>query len=139
MSSFPILSSIIFLPLFGALISMLVKGPDKDVSKNIRDLALWISIVELGLVALLCYQFNFSNGDFQNIEKKILLSKFGISYFLGVDSLSIVFILLTSLLFPICIYYTKFSIRVYSLFFSFGSTRNGSFFLLRYSIILCFL
>ena len=111
MNSFPILSSIIILPLFGALISMLIKGSEKDVSKNVRDLALWISIVELGLVALLCYQFDFSNSDFQNIEKKILLSKFGISYFLGVDSLSLVFILLTSLLFPICIYYTKFSIR----------------------------
>ena len=111
MNSFPILSSIIILPLFGALISMLIKGSEKDVSKNVRDLALWISIVELGLVALLCYQFDFSNSDFQNIEKKILLSKFGISYFLGVDSLSLVFILLTSLLFPICIYYTKLSIR----------------------------
>ena len=111
MNSFPILSSIIILPLFGALISMLVKGSEKDVSKNVRDLALWISIVEFGLVALLCYQFDFSNGDFQNIEKKILLSKFGISYFLGVDSLSLVFILLTSSLFPICIYYTKLSIR----------------------------
>ena len=111
MNSFPILSSIIILPLFGALISMLVKGSEKDVSKNVRDLALWISIVELGLVALLCYQFDFGNSDFQNIEKKILLSKFGISYFLGVDSLSLVFILLTSLLFPICIYYTKLSIK----------------------------
>mgnify|MGYP001204785855 FL=1 len=111
MNSFPILSSIIILPLFGALISMLIKGSEKDVSKNARDLALWISIVELGLVALLCYQFDYSNNNFQNIEKKILLSKFGISYFLGVDTLSLVFILLTSLLFPICIYYTKFSIR----------------------------
>ena len=111
MNSFPILSAIIILPLFGALISMLIKGSEKDVSKNVRDLALWISIVELGLVVLLCYQFDFSSSDFQNIEKKILLSKFGISYFLGVDSLSLVFILLTSLLFPICIYYTKFSIR----------------------------
>ena len=90
---------------------MLVKGSEKDVSKNVRDLALWISIVELGLVTLLCYQFDFGNSDFQNIEKKILLSKFGISYFLGVDSLSLVFILLTSLLFPICIYYTKLSIK----------------------------
>ena len=111
MNSFPILSAIIILPLFGALISMLIKGSEKDVSKNVRDLALWISIVELGLVTLLCYQFDLSNSDFQNIEKKILLSKFGISYFLGVDTLSLVFILLTSLLFPICIYYTKFSIR----------------------------
>ena len=92
MNSFPILSAIIILPIFGALISMLVKGSDKDVSRNVRDLALWISIVELGLVALLCYQFDVNNNNFQNIEKKILLSKFGISYYLGVDALSLVFI-----------------------------------------------
>ncbi|MAH88546.1 MAG: NADH-quinone oxidoreductase subunit M [Pelagibacterales bacterium] len=111
MNSFPILSSIIILPLFGALISMLVKGNDKDVARNVRDLALWISIVELVLVILLCYQFDFNNNNFQNIEKKVLLSKFDISYFLGVDALSLVFILLTSILFPICIFYTKFSIK----------------------------
>ena len=111
MNSFPILSSIIILPLFGALISMLIKGTDRDISKNVRDLALWISIVELGLVGLLCYQFDYGSSGFQNIEKKILLSKFGISYFLGIDALSLVFILLTAILFPICIYYTKLSIR----------------------------
>ena len=90
---------------------MLVKGNEKDVAKNVRDLALWISIVELGLVGLLCYQFDLSNSDFQNVEKKILLSKFGISYFLGVDALSLVFMLLTAILFPLCIYYTKLSIK----------------------------
>ena len=52
---------------------MLVKGTEKDISKNVRDLALWISIVELGLVALLCYQFDFSNSDFQNVEKKNII------------------------------------------------------------------
>ena len=111
MNTFPILSSIIILPLFGAIISMLVKGNNKDISKNVRDLALWISLVELILVILLCYQFDLTNNDFQNVEKRILLSKFGISYYLGVDAISLVFILLSSFLFPICIYYTKFSIK----------------------------
>jgi len=37
LNSFPILSSIIILPLFGALVSMLVKGSEKDVSKNTID------------------------------------------------------------------------------------------------------
>ena len=72
MNSFPILSSIIILPLFGALISMLIKGSEKDVSKNVRDLALWISIVELGLVALLCYQFDLSNSNFQSNSNEYL-------------------------------------------------------------------
>ena len=37
LNSFPILSSIVILPIFGALISMLIKGSDKDVSKNVID------------------------------------------------------------------------------------------------------
>ena len=115
MNSFPILSSIIILPLFGALVAMLVKGSDKEISKNLRDLALWISIVELILVVLLCLQFDQSNDNFQFVEKTVLLTKFNISYFLGVDAVSLTFILLTAFLFPLCIYYTKLSIKYLSL------------------------
>ncbi len=111
MNSFPILSSIIILPLFGALVAMLVKGSDKEISKNLRDLALWISIVELILVVLLCLQFDQSNDNFQFVEKTVLLTKFNISYFLGVDAVSLTFMLLTAFLFPLCIYYTKLSIK----------------------------
>ena len=51
------------LPLFGSFVAMLVKGSDKEVSKNVRDLALWISIVELILVILLFLQFDTSNNN----------------------------------------------------------------------------
>ena len=112
MTSFPILSSIIILPLFGAFIASLVKGNEKEVTKNVRDLALWVSLVELVLVFLLLYQFNASSDAFQFVEKKIIFSKFGISYFLGVDAVSVTFILLTAILFPICIFYSKLSIKL---------------------------
>ena len=112
MSSFPILSSIIILPLFGALISTLIKGSEKEVSKNFRDLALWISIVELFLVALLVLKYDIDNTDMQFVEKTTLLSKFDISYSLGVDAISIIFMFLTAVLFPICILYSKHSIKV---------------------------
>ena len=112
MTAFPILSSIIILPLFGAFIASLVKGNEKEVTKNVRDLALWVSIVELILVFLLLYQFNASSDTFQFVEKKIIFSKFGISYFLGVDAVSVTFILLTAILFPICIFYSKLSIKL---------------------------
>jgi NADH-quinone oxidoreductase subunit M len=112
LTAFPILSSIIILPLFGAFIASLVKGNEKEVTKNVRDLALWVSIVELILVFLLLYQFNASSDTFQFVEKKIIFSKFGISYFLGVDAVSVTFILLTAILFPICIFYSKLSIKL---------------------------
>ena len=112
MTAFPILSSIIILPLFGAFIASFVKGNEKEITKNVRDLALWVSLVELILVFLLLYQFDASNDTFQFVEKKIVFSKFGISYFLGVDAISITFILLTAILFPICIFYSKLSIKL---------------------------
>ncbi len=111
MTSFPILSVIILLPLFGSLICSLVKDNEKGVTKNVRDLALWISIIELFFTLLLVYQFNFKVDDFQFYEKKLILSKFNISYFLGVDAISVIFILLTAILFPICILYSKNSIK----------------------------
>ena len=109
---FPLLSSIILLPLFGAIIAFFIKGEEQEVSKNIRDLALWISITELVLVIFTVIQFDANTEGFQFIEKKVLLSKYQISYYLGVDSISIVFILLTAVLVPLCIFYSKLSIKL---------------------------
>ena len=105
MSSFPILSAIIMLPLFGALISSLVKGHDKEVSKNIRDLALLISVSEFFLVLLLVYQYDTTSKDFQFLEKAILLDKFSISYSLGVDAISIIFMLLSNFVFKFFVFF----------------------------------
>ena len=109
---FPLLSSIILLPLLGAIIAFFIKGEEQEVSKNIRDLALWISITELVLVIFTVIQFDANTEGFQFIEKKVLLSKYQISYYLGVDSISIVFILLTAVLVPLCIFYSKLSIKL---------------------------
>ena len=109
---FPLLSSIILLPLLGAIIAFFIKGEEQEVSKNIKDLALWISITELVLVIFTLIQFDVNTEGFQFIEKKVLLSKYQISYYLGVDSISIVFILLTAVLVPLCIFYSKLSIKL---------------------------
>ena len=111
MVAFPILSSIIIAPLIGAIIALFIKGEEKTISKNLRELALWTSIVELVLVIILIVQFDFSNADFQFIEKKNILIKFGVSYHLGIDSISLVFIMLTTVLFPLCFFYTRLSIK----------------------------
>ncbi|MBV69561.1 MAG: NADH-quinone oxidoreductase subunit M [Pelagibacterales bacterium] len=111
MVSFPILSSIIITPLIGAIIALFVKGEEKAISKNLRELALWTSLVELVLVIILIIQFDYNNSAFQFIEKKGILNKFSISYHLGVDAISLIFILLTTFLFPFCFFYTKLSIK----------------------------
>ena len=102
MTSFPILTALIIVPLVGAFIACFINGEEKSISKNLRELAVWISLVELILSIILVFQFDFKNGTFQFIEKLIILSKFNISYHLGVDAISIMFILLTTSLFPIC-------------------------------------
>jgi len=109
--SFPLLSSIIVVPLIGALIAFFVKGEEKSVSKNLRELAIWTTIVELILILIIILQYDYTNPSFQFIEKKIVLSKYEVSYFLGVDSISLIFILLTAFLFPICFFYSRISIK----------------------------
>ena len=70
MVSFPILSSIIITPLIGAIIALFIKSDEKSVSKNVRELALWTSIVELILTIIILVQFDFSSSEFQFLEKK---------------------------------------------------------------------
>ena len=111
MTSFPILTALIIVPLLGAFIACFINGEEKSISKNLRELAVWISLVELFLSIILVFQFDFKNGSFQFIEKLIILSKFNISYHLGVDAISIMFIILTTSLFPICFLYSRLSIK----------------------------
>ena len=111
MVSFPLLTALIVIPLLGAFIAFLIKGEEKNISKNLRELAIWIALVELFLSIILVFQFNFSAAEFQFVEKINVLNKFNISYHLGIDAISLIFILLTTFLFPVCLFYSKLSIK----------------------------
>ena len=111
MVSFPLLTALIVIPLLGAFIAFLIKGEEKNISKNLRELAIWIALVELFLSIILVFQFNFSAAEFQFVEKINILNKFNISYHLGIDAISLIFILLTTFLFPVCLFYSKLSIK----------------------------
>ena len=111
MVSFPLLTALIVIPLLGALIAFLINGEEKNISKNLRELAIWIALVELFLSIILVFQFNFSTSEFQFVEKINILNKFNVSYHLGIDAISLIFILLTTFLFPVCFFYSKLSIK----------------------------
>ena len=111
MVSFPLLTALIVIPLLGALIAFLINGEEKNISKNLRELAIWIALVELFLSIILVFQFNFSTAEFQFVEKINILNKFNVSYHLGIDAISLIFILLTTFLFPVCFFYSKLSIK----------------------------
>ena len=100
---FPLLSLITFLPLLGAGIIMCVRGEEQVVASNARWTALWTSLITFGLSLILWAQFDKTSVDYQFVEQLSWLPEFGVSYIMGVDGISILFILLSTLLTPICI------------------------------------
>jgi NADH-quinone oxidoreductase subunit M len=99
--SWPILSVITFLPLAGALfISFL--SDDAAGSRNARWVALWTTLIDLAISLLLLWRFDPGSPDFQFVEKREWLGG-TITYSMGVDGISLPFVILTTALLPICI------------------------------------
>tara|TARA_B100000029_G_scaffold289229_1_gene282976 strand:+ start:1522 stop:3024 length:1503 start_codon:yes stop_codon:yes gene_type:complete len=101
--NFPILSAIIFIPLIGALFILAIRGEQKIVIKNSKYVAIFSSVANFFLSLFLWYSFDASTSDFQFIEEKVWMKGF-INYQLGIDGISILFILLTTFIAPICIF-----------------------------------
>ena len=101
--NFPILSSIIFIPLIGALFILITRGTQKNIEKNSKYVAIFTSIANFFLSIILWYLFDSSSSSFQFIEEKNWMKGF-INFQLGVDGISILFILLTTFIAPICIF-----------------------------------
>jgi len=101
--NFPILSAIIFIPLIGALFIFIIKGNQKTVEKNSKNVAIFTSLANFLLSLFLWYSFDNSISDFQFIERKNWIQGF-INFQLGIDGISILFILLTTFIAPICIF-----------------------------------
>src|SRR3972149_222186 len=103
MIAFPVLSLITFLPLLGALLILTVRGDEKAVAANARSIALVTSLVTFALSVYMYMGFDQAAADFQMIEKFDWMPGFDIAYKMGVDGISVFFILLSALLTPICI------------------------------------
>src|SRR4051812_3843939 len=102
-ASWPILSVVTFLPTIGALFIMFVRGTDEVVARNARMTALWTSLITFVISILLWVDFDNSTADFQFVEVREWLPAFGITYQMGVDGISLLFVLLSTFLTPICI------------------------------------
>jgi NADH-quinone oxidoreductase subunit M len=100
----PILSWLIFLPALGALILYLVTASSKKpIDKISRMIAIGTSLLTFVLSLILWLNFDSSTDALQFVEKRSWIDGYGIYYALGVDGLSILFVLLTTFLMPICI------------------------------------
>ena len=109
MSEWPLLSTVAFLPLVGAVLILLVKG-DSDISRrNINNVALWTTIVTFLISLLIWNQFDAANSGFQMQEKANWLGG-NIDYRMGVDGISMLFVILTTALMPAAIYASRDSI-----------------------------
>ncbi|HJM51438.1 MAG TPA: NADH-quinone oxidoreductase subunit M [Alphaproteobacteria bacterium] len=102
MSDWPLLSIVIFLPLVGAAFILLVRGEEELVARNARNVALWTTLITFVVSLLLWTGFDNSTAAFQFVEKKAWISE-GIAYHLGVDGISMLFVILTTFLMPLCI------------------------------------
>jgi len=99
----PILSVLIFLPAIGSLIILLISKNDQSYDRKVKEIGLWTSIITFFISLILFYSFDKTESQFQFIESFKLIDYLGIYYYLGIDGISLPFILLTTLLIPICI------------------------------------
>ncbi|MDP6895429.1 MAG: NADH-quinone oxidoreductase subunit M [Rhodospirillales bacterium] len=103
MSGLPILSLLTFLPLVGALFIFSIRGDNETVALNARSVALWTTGINFFLSLYIWFNFDPSTADFQFVEKVEWMPVLGLQYHMGIDGISMLFVLLTTLLSPICI------------------------------------
>jgi NADH-quinone oxidoreductase subunit M len=102
-SDWPLLSLVTFLPLAGVLFILFVRGDEATVARNSRYIALWTSMATFLLSLPLWYYFDPTTAAFQWVEKVDWIPGADINYHMGLDGISLFFVLLSTLLTPICI------------------------------------
>ncbi|MEN5246896.1 NADH-quinone oxidoreductase subunit M [Brucella pseudintermedia] len=102
MTDWPILSTVTFLPLVGALLILLIKDDSEASRRNIRNVALLTTIFVFILSLVVWAGFDNSNAGFQMVEQIDWMGG-GISYHMGVDGISVLFVVLSAFLMPFCI------------------------------------
>ena len=98
--NFPILSTLIFLPLISSLFIFLSRGQKNN--NGAIYISLFSSLATFILSLFIWYSMDYSSADFQFLEEQSWINDF-IKFKLGIDGISILFIVLTTLITPICI------------------------------------
>jgi NADH-quinone oxidoreductase subunit M len=90
-------------PLAGAILLLLIGSADGRRNGAIRWLALAISVVTFAVSMLLWLQFDPSSAEFQFVERAAWMPAFGIDYYIGIDGISLLLVVLTTFLTPIAL------------------------------------
>ena len=107
--NFPILSSLILLPTIGAFFLLFTKS-EKANNITVKYVALFTSLVNFLLSMYLWFLFDQTTSEFQFVENRIWIEDF-INYKIGIDGISILFIILTTFITPLCIISVNNSIK----------------------------
>ncbi|HWY14930.1 MAG TPA: NADH-quinone oxidoreductase subunit M [Rhizomicrobium sp.] len=102
MSHLPLLSVVNFLPLAGALFILVIRGDRETRARGARATALAATIANLAVAIFIWSRFDGSTASFQFVEQAAWLGN-GISYRVGIDGISLLFVVLTAVLMPFCI------------------------------------
>ena len=103
MDGFPILTTVTFMPLVGALMVFLIREDSEVARRNVRYVALFTTVATF-LVSLWVWSlFDPSDPGFQLVERWGSLGIPGSNYAMGVDGISLLFVVLTAFLMPFCI------------------------------------
>ncbi|MDA7577238.1 NADH-quinone oxidoreductase subunit M [Candidatus Pelagibacter sp.] len=108
--NFPILSSLILLPTVGALFLFFTKDKDGN-NLTAKYVSLFTSIANFLISIYLWFSFDQTTSSFQFIEDRTWIEGF-INYKLGIDGISILFILLTTFITPLCIISVNNSVKI---------------------------
>jgi NADH-quinone oxidoreductase subunit M len=100
--NFPILTSLIALPVAGALLLLFVRD-DEQHAAVIRNVALVVSVLVFAETLLLWTRFIPTAAGFQFVEQHAWIPAFGITYLVGVDGISLLLLVLTAFLTPIAL------------------------------------
>ena len=102
MADLPILSLVTFLPLFGALMIFLIWEDSEIARRNVRLVALFTTVITFILSLKIWWDFDNSVAGFQ-MEERLGWIGSSIAYHMGVDGISMLFVILTTFLMPFCI------------------------------------
>jgi NADH-quinone oxidoreductase subunit M len=119
MQNWPLLSVITFMPLIGVAFILLRSGDDEAAAKSARHAALWTTLATFLVSLLILPNFDSQAAGFQLVENHAWLGNIA-GYRLGLDGISMPFVLLTTFLMPICIlasWYVKLRVREYMIAF----------------------
>src|SRR5713101_5017895 len=100
---FPILTSLIALPVAGAILLLFVRGDEEHSAPFVRKIALIVSVLVFAETLLLWSHFDPSSAEFQFVERHPWIPAFGIQYFVGVDGISLLLLVLTGFLTPLAL------------------------------------